>query len=121
MKHLTRALLFLMIMTMAAQAEHKSAALQFTVIKDENGKPVKNAEIVLHPVDKKGKQHQDGIESKTHEDGKAEIQKVPYGKVRVQIIAAGFQTYGEDYDVSQPVMEITVKLKKPADQYTIYK
>src|SRR5689334_17712441 len=102
MKHATRVLFFLLIMTITALAEHKSAALQFMVIKDENGKPVKNAEIVLHPVDSKGRQHQDGIESKTHEDGKAEIRSVPYGKVRIQIIAAGFQTFGGDYEIGQP-------------------
>ncbi|MGH9493799.1 MAG: hypothetical protein ACRD3B_02280, partial [Candidatus Sulfotelmatobacter sp.] len=29
--------------------------LYFSVIKDENGKPVRNAAVVLHPVNPKGK------------------------------------------------------------------
>jgi len=32
----------------------------------------------------------------------------------------GFQTFGDDYVVDKPEMEITVKLKRPAEQYSIY-
>lgn len=109
----------------AALAQHKpappSSSLQFMVIKDSNGKPVRNAEIVLHPVDKNGNQKQEGIELKTHEDGKAEVSGIPYGKFRVQVIASGFRTYGEDYEINQPNQEFTIKLQKPAEQYSIYK
>jgi len=113
--------LLLVLMMGAALAEHKSATLQFIVIKDENGKPVRNAEIVLHPVDKHGKQKSDGLELKTHEDGRAEISGVAFGKIRVQVIAHGLRTFGEDYDINQPNHEITIKMQKPQDQYTIYK
>ena len=113
--------LFLVLMMGAALAEHKSATLQFIVIKDENGKPVRNAEIVLHGVDKHGKQKSDGLELKTHEDGRAEIGGIPFGKIRVQVIAHGLRTFGEDYDINQPNHEITIKMQKPQDQYTIYK
>jgi hypothetical protein len=116
------ALLLVLVMVMgAAMAEHKSATLQFLVIKDENGKPVRNAEIVLHGVDKHGKQKSDGLELKTHEDGRAEIGGIPFGKIRVQVIAHGLRTFGEDYDISQTNHEITIKMQKPQDQYTIYK
>ena len=114
------ALLLVLVMG-AAMAEHKSATLQFLVIKDENGKPVRNAEIVLHGVDKHGKQKSDGLELKTHEDGRAEIGGVPFGKIRVQVVAHGLRTFGEDYDINQPNHEITIKMQKPQDQYTIYK
>jgi hypothetical protein len=113
--------LFVVLMMVAGVAEHKSATLQFVVIKDENGKPVRNAEIVMHPVDKHGKQRADGLEIKTHEDGKAQISGVPFGKLRVQVIARGLRTFGEDYDINQPSHEITIKMQKPQDQVTIYK
>lgn len=113
--------LVLALMMGAAVAEHKSATLQFLVIKDENGKPVRNAEIVLHGVDKHGKQRSDGLELKTHEDGRAEIGGIPFGKIRVQVVAHGLRTFGEDYDINQPNHEITIKMQKPQDQYTIYK
>jgi len=36
------------------------------------------------------------------------------------VLATGFQTYGEDFEVDQPTTEITIKLKRPAGQYSIY-
>ncbi|HLW52544.1 MAG TPA: carboxypeptidase-like regulatory domain-containing protein [Candidatus Angelobacter sp.] len=113
------------VLTLSGFAQHheeqKTAQLNFVVIKDTNGKPVRNAEIVLHPVDKMGKQKQEGLELKTHEDGKASVAGIPYGKLRVQVIASGYRTYGEDYDIAQPAHEITIKMQRPADQYSIYK
>jgi hypothetical protein len=101
--------------------EPPAASVNFVVVRDANGKPVKNAEVVLHPVDKKGKQRPEGMELKTHEDGKAEATGLAYGKWRVQVIAPGFKTYGQDYDLSQPSVDITIKLLKPSEQYSIYK
>ncbi|MGC2694750.1 MAG: carboxypeptidase-like regulatory domain-containing protein [Candidatus Angelobacter sp.] len=99
----------------------QSASINMTVLRDANGKPVKNAEVVLHLLKKNGQEMQEGLELKTHEDGKAEATGIPYGKVRLQVIAPGFKTYGEDIDVNQPNMEITIKLQKPSQQYSIYK
>ena len=57
---------------------------------------------------------------KSDAEGKASFEGVPYGKLRVQVLATGFQTFGEDYDIDQPVEEITVKMKRPQQQYSIY-
>lgn len=100
--------------------DQKSATLQFIVVKESNGKPVKNAEVILHPVEK-GKQKAEGLELKTHEDGKAEANGIPYGQMRIQVIAPGFRTYGQDFEVDQANLEITIKLQKPTDQFSIYK
>src|SRR6266853_4179027 len=99
----------------------KTASVNVTVVKDANGKPVKNAEVVLHLIDNHGKQKQEGMELKTHDDGKAEATGIPYGKVRIQVIAPGFKTYGQDFSVDQPNLEITIKMQKPAEQFSIYK
>ena len=96
------------------------ALLNFVVLKDDNGKPVRNAGVVMHSVDKNDKQERGGLELKTDAEGKASFDGVPYGKLRVQVLARGFQTYGEDYEVNQPTMEITIKLKRPDSQYSIY-
>jgi len=96
------------------------ATLNFVVLKDANGKPVRNAAVVMHSVGNKGKQEKGGLELKTDADGKASYEGVPYGKMRVQVLANGFQTFGEDYDVGQPMLEITIKLKRPEGQYSIY-
>lgn len=94
--------------------------LYFTVIKDDNGKPVRNAAVVLHPVNTKGKQERGGMELKTSPDGKCDFDGVPYGVLRVQVLAHGFQTYGEDFDIEKPKTEITIKLKHPQGQFSVY-
>lgn len=96
------------------------ATVNFLVVRDENGKPVRNAAVVMHPVQENGKQAKGGLELKTDPEGKANYDGVPYGKLRIQVLAPGFQTYGEDFDVGQPNMDITVKLKRPTGQYSIY-
>ena len=100
--------------------EEPLATLNFVVLRDENDKPVRNAAVVMHPVDDEGKQERGGIELKTDPEGKTSYEGVPYGKLRVQVLAPGFQTYGADYDVGQESMEITIKLKRPTKQYSIY-
>lgn len=95
--------------------------LKFTVLKSDSGKPVRNASIVLHPVDKKGKQEKGGLQLKTDAEGRTIIEGIPYGKLRVQVISAGFQTFGQDFDIDEPVEEIMIKLDRPKEQHTIYK
>src|SRR5438874_4404644 len=103
-----------------AQPDEQYAAVSFVVLRDYNGKPVKNASVIMHPVGRKGKQKNSGLQLKTNTDGKTSFDGVPYGPLRVQVLAQGFQTFGEDYDVSKPSMEIMIKLKRPQGQYSIY-
>lgn len=131
MTHLLRVLLLwclsslLSLSVYAQQAsqpdEPPTARVSLTIVREENGKPVRNAEVVLHVLDKSGNEKQEGLELKTHEDGKAETDGIPYGKVRIQVIAHGFRTFGEDYDIKNPGTEITIKLQKPKPQVSIYK
>jgi hypothetical protein len=104
-----------------AQDDDDFARLDFLVVKDYNGKPIRNASVVMHPVNKHGKQESGGIELKANEDGKCSFDGIPYGKLRVQVLAHGFQTFGQDYEIDQPRMAITVKLKRPQQQYSIYR
>jgi hypothetical protein len=125
MKHvarLTGVFLFLLALTLpvVAQEDELYAAVAFVVLRDYNGKPVKNASVIMHPVKKNGKQRNSGLQLKTNTDGKTSFDGVPYGALRVQVLAQGFQTFGEDYDVNKPDMEITIKLKRPQGQYSIY-
>lgn len=116
------ALLAFLLLALAgiSAGEDKQAALKFVVVKEYNGKPVRNAGVVMHPVQANGKQSRGGLELKTDSEGKASFDGVPYGKLRVQVLAQGFQTYGEDFEIDKPEMEITVKLKRPQGQYSIY-
>ena len=110
----------LMAATTFALGADKLCNISFTVIREYNGKPVRNADIVLHPVDKNGKQHANGVELKADNEGKASFPALPYGKIRVQVLAPGLQTFGQDYDIQEKTKEIEIKLKKPQAQYSVY-
>ena len=94
--------------------------MHFVVLRDTNGKPVRNAAVVLHPVTPKGKQGMGGLELKTDDEGKTGIDGIPYGPLRVQVLAPGFRTFGEDYQVNRAEMVITIRLKRPVGQYSTY-
>jgi hypothetical protein len=76
--------------------------------------------VIMHPVKRNGKQKNSGLQLKTDTDGKTSFDGVPYGPLRIQVLAQGFQTYGEDFEVNKPDMAITIKLKRPQGQYSIY-
>lgn len=103
-----------------AQDDEPTSWLKFVVLRENNGKPVKNAAVIMHPVTSKGKQAKGGLELKTNDEGRTNFDGIPYGTLRVQVLAKGFQTFGEDYEVNKPQMEITIKLKRPQGQYSIY-
>ncbi|PYY16074.1 MAG: hypothetical protein DMG61_05280 [Acidobacteria bacterium] len=111
----------LALLPMSAFGEDKLARVEFVVVRSYNGKPVRNASVVLHPVNKEGKQSKSGTELKTDTDGKASLNYVPYGKLRIQAIAPGLQTYGNDIEINQPEHQITIKMNRPQEQYSIYK
>src|SRR5437868_7055879 len=105
----------------ASSNDEKQSILTLIVLKDDSGKPVRNASVVLHSVDKNGKQRKGGQQLKTDPDGKTSYPGVPYGKLRVQVIMHGYQTFGGDFEIDKPEQEITIKLKRPTEQYSIYK
>lgn len=117
--------IFLLLGVAAAQRDKEedegpTADLNFVVLKEDNGKPVRNASVIMHPVSASGKQGRGDLELKTDLDGKANYDDMPYCRIRIQVLAAGFQTFGEDYVIGQPKMTFTIKLKRPQKQYSIY-
>ena len=110
----------IVVLARAQDDEGPTSSLRFVVVRDSDGKPVRNAEVVLHPVKRKGKQAPGEMELKTDAEGKTNVDGIPYGPLRVQVLAPHFQTFGEDYEINKPEMEITVKLKHPGGQYSVY-
>ena len=100
--------------------EDITSTLNFLVVRASNGKPVRNAAVVLHELDYKGRQAKGGYELKTDLNGKTSFDGVPYGKLRIQVLAPEFQTFGQDYDINQPMQDITIKLNPPQKQYSVY-
>jgi hypothetical protein len=97
-----------------------TARIEVTVVRDFNGKPIENAAVIFHPME--GERDKGNMELKTNEDGKTIIDVLPIGDtVRLQIIAKGFQTFGDDYKIDRAQMAIDIRMKRPGEQYSIYK
>jgi len=101
------------------KAPPATAHFEITVIRATSGKPVENAAVIFHPLS--GGKDDGNMELKTNDEGKTTIDLLEVGStVRVQIIAPGFQTYGEDYKIDKDNIVVEVKLKRPTKQYSIY-
>jgi 5-hydroxyisourate hydrolase-like protein (transthyretin family) len=125
--------LILILCSLAAGAQEKSsnrgrkfkppppsARIEVTVLRDVNGKPIENAAVIFHSVE--GGRDKSNMELKTNEDGRSIIDVFPVGDlVRLQIIAKGFQTYGQEFKVEKPEMAFEIRMKRPGEQYSIYK
>ncbi|HUA93319.1 MAG TPA: hypothetical protein VL991_12175 [Terracidiphilus sp.] len=98
----------------------QSSRIEVTILKDFNGKPIENAAVIFHPIE--GDRDKGSLELKTNEDGKAIIDVIPIGDtVRLQVIANGYQTYGQDYKIDKAEMSMEIRMKRPGSQYSIYK
>lgn len=96
-----------------------TAQIKVTVLRGTNGKPIPNAAVIFHPI--KNDKDEGALELKTDEDGIVKIDVIPIGDtVRLQVIADGWQTYGDDYKIETDTKEIVVKMKRPVNQYSIY-
>ena len=101
------------------KAPPPTSRIEITILRDVNGKPIENAAVVFHPM--LGDKDQGNMELKTNEDGRAVIDVLPVGStVRLQVIAHGFQTFGDDYTIDKADMAIEIKMKRPGAQYSIY-
>jgi hypothetical protein len=101
------------------KAPPETAHIVVEVLKASNGKPVVNAAVVFHPI-KDGKD-EGNLEIKSDPDGKATIDVIPVGSlVTVQVIANGFATFAQDYQITGDAKDITVKLLRPRAQVSTY-
>lgn len=102
------------------KAPPPSAHIEVIVLKDFNGKPISDAHVIFHPT--QGDRDKGALELKSDEDGKAVIDVIPIGDtVTLQIIADGYQTYGQSYKIDKAEMTMEVRMKRPGGQYSIYK
>src|SRR6266481_6491136 len=101
------------------KAPPATSHIEVTVLKKFNGKPISNAAVIFDAT-MDGKD-QGNLEVKTDPEGKAIIDIIPTGStVRVQVIATGFATYAEDYQVTEPSRAITVSMIHPQEQLSSY-
>src|SRR5690348_1422527 len=95
------------------------------VVKSQSGKPVDRASVVVrfvegHSVIKLGKAIRTTFELRTNQEGEAQVPSIPQGKIRIQVIAKGYQTFGEVFDITDEEKTINIKLNPPQQQYSAH-
>ena len=101
------------------KAPPETSRIEVTVLKGFNKKPIINAAVVFHPS--KDGRDEGNMEMKTDPDGKAVIDIIPTGsKVTIQVIADGFATFAEDYQVNEASRQIVISLLRPRAQISAY-
>ena len=89
------------------------------------GRPVERASVIVDFVEgrsvaKLGKKVMKHWEVRTNQQGVAKIPALPDGKVRVQVIAKGYQTFGQLYDIAGEEQVIQIKLNPPQPQHSVH-
>ncbi len=93
-------------------------------VKSLSDKPVDRAAVVVrfvegHSVKKLGKKIVTQWELRTNQEGVARVPSMPQGKILIQVIASGYQTFGQVFEVNEPEKTIAVKLNPPQPQYSV--
>lgn len=99
----------------------ETSHIEIVVTKGYNHKPISNAAVILHELASDGTD--DGnLEIKTDPDGKATVPDViPIGtKLRVQVLASGFATFAEDYDITDAKHSFPIAMLRPQEQISAY-
>lgn len=94
-------------------------------VKNLNDKPVERASVVVRFVEgrsivKFGKNVVTRWEMRTNQEGVAKVPTIPQGKILIQVIAKGYQTFGKTFDVSEEEKTIEVKLNPPQPPYSAH-
>jgi hypothetical protein len=94
-------------------------------VKTHEDKPIERASVIVTFVEgrdymKLGKKVYVPFELKTNMEGVAKIPPVPQGKIKVQVIAKGYQTFGEIFEVNETEKTVEVKLNPPQQPYSAH-
>jgi len=95
--------------------------LRVQITAGDTNKPVGNASVYVRydeaPSGLLHKTHQAELNFKSNQDGTVKVPSVPRGKVLIQVIAPGWHTYGEWYDITKNEQIIEIHLAKPPRWY----
>ena len=103
----------------AAPATPASKRLTIEVTGGDKNVVVESASVYVKFVEVKkiGKDKKYELNVKTNREGIAHIPDPPLGKVLIQIVADGWKTYGQYYEVTDPGAIIKIHLDRPPKWY----
>jgi len=96
--------------------------LQIQVL-SPGGRPVDRASVIVTFVKGRAamklyKKEMTHWELKSNQQGLAKIPPIPQGTIKVQVIASGYQTFGDTFEVEEAEKTVTIQLKDPQPQYS---
>ncbi len=109
------------LLLLAAAAHAADMTRLNIVVKSQSGKPIDRASVVIRFIEgrsivKLGKSIRTTYEMRTNQEGEVKMPEIPQGKIRVQVIAKGYQTYGEIHEIHHPDKTLEIKHKPPQQQ-----
>jgi hypothetical protein len=102
-----------------ADSDAKDVRLTIVVTGGEDKKPVDSASVYVRYVEehKHGKDKKIEMNLKTNQSGVCHVPVIPPGRFVVQVIADGWKTYGEYYDINRTEQTINITLVRPPKWY----
>jgi len=102
-----------------ADSASNSVHLTIVVTNGEDKKPVDSASVYVKFVQARtlGKNKKIEMNLKTNLSGVVHVPEIPRGKFLVQVIAPGWKTFGEYYEVDQAEQTINIELARPPKWY----
>jgi len=106
-------------------ADPPMTKIRVEVRKAANDKPVDRASVVVRFVEgrsvvKLGKKIMTSYQMRTNQDGVASMPAIPQGKIQIQVIAKGFQTFGQIFDIGEEEKTVEIKLNDPQPQFSVH-
>jgi hypothetical protein len=101
-------------------SEPATVKLRIEVVAAADGKPIGNASVYVRFNESGGLFHHDKLAElnfKTNQDGSAKVPEIPQGRIEIQVVAKGWHTFGQWYDVDTDEQTIQIKLAPPPHWY----
>jgi uncharacterized GH25 family protein len=95
------------------------------VVTTQSGKPVDRASVIVKFLEspnvmKLGKRTTTRWELRTNQEGEVKIPELPQGKIQFQVIAKGYQTFGQVFTIADEEKTVEIKLNPPQQQYSAH-
>jgi hypothetical protein len=102
----------------AKPANSTTTALRIELTGGEARKPVIDASVYLKFTEVKAlRDKQIELNLKTNQSGVARSPGIPKGRILIQIVAPGWKTFGQYYELSQDEQTIQINLDRPSTRW----
>ena len=94
-------------------------------VTNQKDKPIPRASVVVRFIEgrsivKFGKKIATSYQLRTSNEGKVTVPPIPQGKILIQVIAKGYQTYGDYHEIYETTRTVPIKLSPPQKQYSAH-